>query len=69
VGVLWPSPAVMLAVGLGLWLSQLSLLFLLARRTGSKAKSPTLYSLTTVFTFAATYGFAVVVIGFMFGRR
>jgi hypothetical protein len=69
VGVLWPSPAAMLVVGLGLWISQMSLLFLLARRTGSKAKSPTLYSLTTVFTFAATYGFAVVVIGFMFGRR
>jgi hypothetical protein len=47
----------MLAVGPGLWLSQMSLLFLLVRRPGSKAEFPTLYSLATVFTFAATYGF------------
>jgi hypothetical protein len=69
VGILWPSPAVMLAVGLGLWLSQMSFLVLLARCTGSKAKFPTLYSLTTVFTFAATYAVAVVVVHFMFKGR
>lgn len=68
-GLLWPAPAVILAFGLGLWLSQMGLLFLLARRAGSRGNFATLYGLSTVFTFAATYGFVVVAVGFLFRGR
>lgn len=54
VGGLWPAPAAIPAVGLGLWMSRMGLLFLLARCAGSRAQFPTLYSLTSVFTFGAT---------------
>ncbi len=68
VGLLWPSPAVMLAVGLGLWLSQMSILVLLARWIQPRAKFPILYSLTTVFSFAAVYGLVLFGIG-LISRR
>jgi hypothetical protein len=69
VGAFWQTPALIISVGLGLWLSQIVALSLLARWRGSRAKYPTLYSLTTVFTFSAAYGLAVVVVGYIFGRR
>ena len=69
VGVIWPTPAVIAAVGLGMWLSEMCALFLLSRWTGSEAKFPTPYSLSTVFTFAAAYGLAVVVVGYIFMGR
>jgi len=68
VGILWPSPAVMLAVGLGLWLSQMSFLVLLARCNGSKAKFPTLYFTDDVFTLQRHMPLPVVV-HFMFKGR
>lgn len=68
VGAIWPTPALTISVGLGLWLCQIVVLFLLTRWSGSRAKFPTVYSLTTVFTFAAAYGLAVVVVHYIFGK-
>jgi hypothetical protein len=62
VGILWPSPAVMLAVGLGLWLCQMGTLIVIGRLVQPRAKFPTLYSLKTVFSFAAAYGLALVAV-------
>lgn len=68
-GGLWPIPLVIVVVGLGLWLSQMGVLFLLARCAGLRQKFPAPYSLTTLITFAAAYSLAVVVVGFIFGSR
>jgi len=69
VGALWPLPAVIVEVGLVLWLIQISVVFLLARYVGSRAKFLTPFSLATVFTFAAAYGIAVVAVGFIFRNQ
>jgi hypothetical protein len=69
VGAIWPTTALIISVGFGLWLSQMVALSLLARWRGSRAKFPVLYSLTTVFTFSAAYGLAVVVVHYIFGER
>lgn len=69
VGVIWPTPAFIVTAGLGLWLSQMGVFFLLARWSGSTVKFPTPYSLATVFTFAAAYALAVVMVGFLLMGR
>ena len=69
VGVLWPTPGAIVAIGLALWLGQMVLSFMLSRFVGSRAKFPSPYSLVSVFTFGALYAFAVVVVGFIFMRR
>jgi hypothetical protein len=63
IGVLRPTPAVIVAVGLGLWLSENGVLFLLARWAGSRAKLPPLRFLTSVIPFAAVYGVVVIAVG------
>jgi hypothetical protein len=65
IGAIWPTPLIIVAVGLGLWLIQMSVPCLLARWTGSKAIFPSALSLTTVFTFSASYCLAVVVFHFI----
>jgi hypothetical protein len=67
IGYLLPRPAVIVAVGLALWLGQMLAVSAFAHRHRTRNKYPTLYSLTTLFTFGATYGFAVVVVAFMRG--
>ena len=68
-GLLWPTPAMIVLDGLGLWLCQICVLFLVARFSGSRSKLQAPYLLSTIFSFAATYGFAVVVVGFLFRSR
>jgi hypothetical protein len=59
IGLLMPRPATIVAVGLALWCGQTLAMSVYAR------KYPTLYSLTTLFTFAAAYGLAFVVAGYI----
>jgi hypothetical protein len=54
-GWLSPRPAIVVVVGLALWLCMMLALFVLARADPSRKKFPTLYSLTTLVTFSATY--------------
>jgi hypothetical protein len=68
-GSLSPAPGVIVAIGLGLWLSQMGVLFLLTCGAGARKKFPVPYSLTTIFTFAAAYGLAVVAVGLIFRGR
>jgi hypothetical protein len=69
VGVLWPTPALIVAVGLGLFLSERGVLFLLVRYAGLRAKFSTLYSLTTVISFVAAYGLALFAAASVFRGR
>lgn len=69
VGYVLPRPAIIVAVGLALWVGQMLAVSALAHSHRTRTKYPTLYSLTTLFTFGAGYGFAVVVVAFMFRAR
>ena len=66
VGSLWPAPAVIVVVGLGLWLIETSVIILLARFLGSRESLPTRYLLSSVVSFALFYGLAVVAVGYFF---
>jgi hypothetical protein len=66
IGYLSPHPAVIVAVGLALWFAQMLAIFAFRRRRKTPSKYPIQYSLTTLFTFGAAYGFAIVVVVFMF---
>jgi len=68
-GLLWPTPAMIVVNGLGLWLFQMGVISLVGRHSGSRVKLQLPYLLTTIFSFAATYGLAVVVVGFIFRSR
>ena len=63
IGLLLPRPAGVVAGGLALWFGQTLAISAYAR------KYPTLYSLATVFTFAAAYGLAFVVAGYILRPR
>ncbi len=66
VGYLLPRPSIIVAVGLALWLVQLLAISACARWLyHTPAKHSILYSLTTLFTFGAAYGLAVVLVAFM----
>ncbi len=67
IGYLLPRPAVIVAVALALWLGQMLAVSAFAHRHRTRTKYPTLYSLTTLYTFGAAYGFAVVVVAFVRG--
>lgn len=69
VGYLLPRPAIIAGVGLALWCGQMLAVLACGRLYGTRTKFPTLYSLTTVFTFGAAYGLAVVVVGFVLRAR
>lgn len=69
VGYLLPRPAVIVAVGLTIWVGQMLGIFAFAYTDRTQTKYSLLYSLTTIFTFGATYGFAVVVVAFVFRAR
>ncbi len=65
-GYLLPRPAVIMAVGLALWLVQLLAISACARWLHyTPAKHSILYSLTTLFPFGAAYGLAVVLVAFV----
>jgi hypothetical protein len=66
VGILWPTPAVIVVVGLGLWLIETSVIILLVRFLGSQESLPTRHILTSVVSFTLFYGFAVVAVGYIF---
>ena len=69
VGYLLPRPAIIAAAGLALWCGQMLAVLACGRWYGTRTKFPTLYSLTTVFTFGAAYGIAVVVVGVVLRAR
>jgi hypothetical protein len=62
-GLLMPGPAIVAAIGLALWLGQM------IATSAYKRKRPTLSSLTTAFTFAAAYGLAFVIAGYILHPR
>jgi hypothetical protein len=64
-GWLSPRPAIVVVVGLALWLCMMLALFLLARTEPSRKKFPTLHALTTLVTFSATYSVCVVVTDYL----
>ncbi len=64
-GWLSPRPVIVIAVGLVLWLCMMLALFVLARTDPSRKKLPTLYSLTTLVTFSATYAACFVVTAYL----
>jgi hypothetical protein len=64
-GWLSPRPAIVVAVGLALWLCMMLALFVLARTDPSRKKFPTLYSLTTLVTFSATYAVCFVLTAYL----
>lgn len=59
VGYFLPGPSITVAVGLVLWLGPILAISVYTR------KRPTLTALSTVFTFGAAYGLAVVVVGYI----
>lgn len=66
VGYVLPRHATILIIGLALWLGQMLAASACAHWLyHTKEKHPTLYSLTTVFTFGAAYGLAVVFVGYI----
>jgi hypothetical protein len=70
VGYFLPRPAVIVIIGLVLWLGQMLASWACTHLLYyAKEKYPTLYSLTTVFTFAAAYGLAVVFVGYISRAR
>jgi hypothetical protein len=70
VGYFLPRPAVITIIGLVLWLGQMLASWACTHLLYyAKEKYPTLYSLTTVFTFAAAYGLAVVFVGYISRAR
>jgi hypothetical protein len=69
VGYLLPHGAIIVAVGLSLWLCQILAAYVLARRQQPKSRYPMLYSFTTLFTFGAAYGIAVAIVAFTFHSR
>jgi hypothetical protein len=64
-GWLSPRPAIVVVVGLALWLCMMLALLVLARTDPSRKKFPTLYSLTTLVTFSATYAVCFVVTAYL----
>jgi hypothetical protein len=64
-GWLSPRPAIVVAVGMALWLCRMLALYILARTDPSRKKFPTLYSLTSLFTFSAVYGACFVVTAYL----
>jgi len=64
-GWLSPRPVIVVAIGLALWLCMMLTLFVLARTGPSRKKFPTLYSLTTLVTFSATYAVCFVVTAYL----
>jgi hypothetical protein len=66
VGFLSASPLVIVTVGITLWLSQTLGVVIYARNSHKQLKFAFLYWLTTLFTFAATYAFTVVIVSFLF---
>lgn len=66
VGILWPTSAVIVVVGLGLWIIETSVIILLVRFLGSRESLSTRYLLTIVISFALFYGLAVVAVGYFF---
>jgi hypothetical protein len=66
VGKLMPNPAVIVLAGLALWFVLMLAAFALARTGPVKKKFPTLYSLTTLVSFAAGYALSVVLAIYVF---
>ncbi len=70
VGYVLPRPATIVIIGLVLWLGQMLAASACAHWLfHTREKYPTLYSLTTVFTFGAAYGLAVVFVGYIIRAR
>ena len=53
VGYVLPRPAIIVTVGLALWIGQMLATYVLAHTDRTQTKYPLLYSLTTIFTFGA----------------
>jgi len=66
VGYLWPHFPAIFATGLGLWFCQLLALYACADHKTTKYSA--LYALSTIFTFAAAYGFTACLVAYMFRR-
>ena len=69
VGLLVSSPLFIVAFGLALWLSQTIATFALGLGRSKRSINALLYSLTSLFLFAAEYGASVVIVAFMFRAR
>jgi hypothetical protein len=67
-GWLSPSPAIVIAVGLALWLCILLTLYVAARTGPAHKKFPSLRTLTTLVTFSAAYRVCFVVTAYFRGR-
>jgi hypothetical protein len=66
VGCFMPSPSVIVGAGLLLWIGEMLLIRVCGNQSGTQTKFPTLYALSTIFTFGASYAFAYVVAAYMF---
>jgi hypothetical protein len=64
-----PSPIVIVAVGIALWLSQTLAVFIWANASQRQSKSAMLYWMTTLFTFGATYAATVALVSLMLHSR
>ena len=62
IGYLHPPAVIIVTVGMGLWLLQMIVAFVFAHRRHQQVnRSSLLYAISTVFTFGAAYGLAVVI--------
>ncbi len=66
VGRFMPHPSAIVGAGLLLWIGQMLLVRASGNQSGTRPKFPTLYELSTIFTFGASYAFAYVVAAYMF---
>ena len=66
VGYFLPRPAVIVAVGAALWAAGMVAIYASARARHDTKNFPTAYLLSSLFTFAASYGVAIVIVGYMF---
>lgn len=69
IGYLQPRPAIIAVTGVALWCGQMLATFAYARSNLTRTKFPVLYALTTVFTFGAVYGLAIVIVAFVLRAR
>ena len=66
VGYVMPHPIVIVLIGLALWLCQMLVLYSFSKKDQKKLGERLLLSMTTIFTFSASYAVAVVVVANMF---
>jgi len=67
-GSLSLNPAIVIAVGLVLWLCMVLAIYFTSRTGPSPKRFPLLQALTTLVTFSATYAACFVVTAYLRGR-